>query len=253
MRPIYIYHKNKENQSSFYQILVDVIDENHLSVGAIYLIDQLKQIIDHRQSCNPSGIYFLDYCLGNSLLDKRHLVQTIRFKDPYACLIFIKRRQDKAYETEQYQLQPFGYLTEDDPQLFKQQLKACLCAIEQRHAKEVEEQVKYTIKVDQRKIHVPKDESYFIETSERAHYLRLHTKDQHYEFRGKLSEISKTMGSDFLLIHRSYLVNAAYIREIDYQQAIVTLANGQKCLISKRGKRVLTHAFHHRNECSIVE
>ncbi|QAT43903.1 LytTR family DNA-binding domain-containing protein [Aminipila luticellarii] len=53
----------------------------------------------------------------------------------------------------------------------------------------------------------------------------------HKQFYGKLSEIEKRTSSDFIRIHKSYLVNKHYISEYNYGS--IKLLNGQVLSITR--------------------
>ena len=82
------------------------------------------------------------------------------------------------------------------------------------------------------------DKIHFIDPSEikaieaDGHYIRLHTTTQSYYERKSLKEIETTLNtSDFCRIHRSTLLNRAFIREMQ------PLTHGDYCVILKDGSR----------------
>jgi len=56
-------------------------------------------------------------------------------------------------------------------------------------------------------------------------------KDGKEEFYGKLKSIAETLPTGFLMIHQSYIINQAYVREYSYE--MVKMVNGETLNISK--------------------
>ena len=54
------------------------------------------------------------------------------------------------------------------------------------------------------------------------------------EFWGKIKDIEKKVDERFYRCHRSFLVNKDNIREIDFQNRVIYMVNGDECLISTR-------------------
>lgn len=80
---------------------------------------------------------------------------------------------------------------------------------------------------------IPLKDILFFETSPKKHHIILHTDCERIEFTGKLQEISHKLPDCFLRTHRSYLVNIAKIKGVDYKMRELTLINGQTCLFSR--------------------
>lgn len=64
----------------------------------------------------------------------------------------------------------------------------------------------------------------------------------------KLSEIEPSLDSDFLRIHKSYIVNAKKIRSVDKSNKIVTLANGETLPISDANYKSVVEYFSERKK-----
>lgn len=52
--------------------------------------------------------------------------------------------------------------------------------------------------------------------------IRLVTKDQEYEFYGRLAEIQSKLGNEFIKIHQSHIINMKYIAAFNYETVILT-------------------------------
>lgn len=66
--------------------------------------------------------------------------------------------------------------------------------------------------------------------------LCIHTDRQSITVRRSLSSLEKTLPESFVRCHRAYIVNSAYINEINYSSMTLTLRNGDAVPVS-RGQR----------------
>lgn len=79
-----------------------------------------------------------------------------------------------------------------------------------------------------------------------GNYMNLHVGERIYPLRDTMSRLEHKLGSNFVRIHRSYMVNIAQISEIqpldtgDYQ---LTLKNGHKLSLSRRYRQNLQQQF----------
>lgn len=62
--------------------------------------------------------------------------------------------------------------------------------------------------------------------------ITLHTVNEDIEFYGKLVELEKCLGSDFVRCHRAFIVNLRYVQK--YDAGSITLDNGASILLAKR-------------------
>lgn len=84
-----------------------------------------------------------------------------------------------------------------------------------------------------------KDIKYFASNDKK---IRIFTIDTVYEFYGKLSDIEKlTKNKDFILIHKSYLVNYLYILEASYDN--LKLTNNEILPISQTYRKEVRNKF----------
>lgn len=75
---------------------------------------------------------------------------------------------------------------------------------------------------------------YFFETSVNEHRIIVHTIDKNIEFFGKMKEIEKEVGEDFIRCHRAYLVNKKNVKEVNYSDKIIIMKNLTSCPVSSR-------------------
>ena len=93
----------------------------------------------------------------------------------------------------------------------------------------------FSVKVNEKVFTIDYDDILFFETSPNVHKISLHCKNRQMEFLGKMKEVD----GRFYRCHRSFLVNKDNIREIDFQNRVIYMANGDQCLLSFRMMRGL--------------
>ena len=73
-----------------------------------------------------------------------------------------------------------------------------------------------------------KDIAYFTSMDKKIVIVK---KDGEEEFYGKLKNIAENLPVEFIMIHQSYIINQAYVREYSYET--VKMVNGENLNISK--------------------
>ena len=79
---------------------------------------------------------------------------------------------------------------------------------------------------------------YFVEV--KGHTLTYHTKDGEYSTRDSLTNIEKVLGNTFARCHNSYLVNMAYVKDINRNSVIIA---NQELAISRNRKKMFMQAL----------
>ena len=203
----------------------------------------LTALADDPQKRN---IYFLDVELKNSEYDGFLLGKEIRRTDPHGTLVYITSYQDLAYRTFQYHLEAFDYIIKD-PVKQKDSIDHCLESLYLRLQQEQQNDPEeiYSVRTGDTVRHIPVSSILYFETSSKAHHVVLHTADSMMDFVGNLNEIAARMGDTFIRTHRSYLVAADKITEIDLKHHKVTVG-GHKCLISRSMRSGLLEKIKHK-------
>lgn len=86
---------------------------------------------------------------------------------------------------------------------------------------------------------VPLDRIRYIESSN--HKVVLHLKDGEFAYYAKIRDLELELQEQFFRIHKGYLVNLAYVA--GYSKTEVTLANGEKLLLSKYKYQAFVKAY----------
>ncbi|MEK3936155.1 LytTR family DNA-binding domain-containing protein [Sporosarcina sp. FSL W7-1349] len=102
------------------------------------------------------------------------------------------------------------------------------------------------IKVGERIKNIKIEDVYYIETSAIPHRLTLYERHGYYEFYGKLIDF-EALGEPFYRSHKSFLINLCHVKELNKKERTVTMANGDRCLISFRAFRELGRRLSHKD------
>ncbi len=186
------------------------------------------------------GICFLDVDLKDAKYTGFTLGQEVRKEDPRGFLIYVTAYGELAFETFRYKLEAMDYIVKDDPAEMFRGIRRCLKVAAERMADEREENREYfTVKFMDTVRHIPIDEILYFETGAKSHRIILHGTKGTMDFTGSIRELQKSLGGQFLRVHRAYLANVRQIREIDMREKKVVFANGDACLFSRQIKNRL--------------
>lgn len=174
-----------------------------------------------------SGSYFhiiyMDICMGG--ISGIEVGDCLRkyFQNSDTILIYVSAYDQRAKEV--FRLKAFRFLSKPiDSDLFKKDLLAA--------CQELADQNKQTIsfkEVSDGHMTLPLKDILYFEIDGRK--IRVVTKKHSLWFYGKMSKIQLELEPyNFLLIHRSFLINYNHIKQMKYEQ--VALSNGEELLIS---------------------
>lgn len=199
-----------------------------------------------RQSRQRRNLYFLDVELKDELYDGFLLGKEIRKTDPNGTIIYITSFGDLAYKTFRYHIEAYDYIVKGKPQELADNISRCLASLKEKMEDGNADSTEYfTFKAGGLVKHVPVDDIYFFETSHKPHHVILHGKRQRIEFLGSLNEIEKKLDERFIKIHRSYLIAAEKIEEIDLRKNYVVVG-GSRCSVSRKEKKALLDRMNQR-------
>lgn len=240
MLPIYICEDDEQIRKAERlwlekQILIEDYDmEIALCTGSPEeLLDCLAK--DQRQ-----GIYFLDVELTGASMDGFRLGQEIRKTDARGFLIYVTAFADLAFETFRYHLEALDYICKQNPEQMYTGLSRCLKSIMERVEREQGEQQEYfTVRTLDVVRHIPLDEILYFTTSGGTHRIELHAGWEQLDFIGSIQELEERLGAHFIRVHRSCLVRADKIVQIDRKNHEIVLQNGERCPFSRSMRKRL--------------
>ena len=234
MLKIYVCEDIEAERDKIKQVIENIVLMEDLDMELSCVSEDPHKILEKVKETQEVGIYFLDIALGTDMTGLA-LAQEIRKYDPRGFIIFVTTHSEMSYMTFIYKLEALDFILKDAPEELGKRVYDCILKANQRFVS-VKNKVhaNFSVKVNEKVFTVDYDDILFFETSPNVHKIILHCKDRQMEFLGKIKEIEKEVDGRFYRCHRSFLVNKDNIREIDFQNREIYMANGDKCLLSSR-------------------
>ncbi|MBF8808072.1 MAG: response regulator transcription factor [Enterococcus lacertideformus] len=202
-------------------------------------------ILSYISENKTEGIYFLDIDL-NSTLNGIELGKKIREYDPTAKIIFVTSYADLAYLTFIYKVEALDYIVKDNIETLQKKVIDCIDIALKRYLNTtLETRPHIWIKSGPTDIKLYVDEILYFESSHTPHKLIVHLDNRMIEFVGKIKEVEQ-LNDSFCRCHQSFVVNLTNIKEINRKERVITMINGEKCLISTRYLKKLVKNFEEK-------
>ncbi len=234
MLKIYVCEDVEEQRNHLKKVIENVVLMEDLDMELECVTENPHIILDKVKKSENVGVYFLDIDL-NSDMTGLTLAQEIRKYDPRGFVIFVTTHSEMSYMTFMFKLEALDFILKDEPEEMDKRIYECILNANQRFSSANNKvQANYAIKVNDKVYTVDYDEILFFETSTNVHKIILHCKTRQMEFLGKIKDIEKELDERFYRCHRSFLVNKDNIREVDLQNNIIYMINGDECLMSYR-------------------
>ena len=194
------------------------------------------------------GIYFLDIDLSSDI-NGIDLSQWIRNYDVMAKIIFVTTHTEMAPLTLKRQVEALGFITKDEYEQMRdeifQNLKLAYQRMEQT-ALEDESAKTLAFKIGSETLNFEVKDIILIESSDRAHRVKLITKNGEFEFFNNLNKLEEQ--TKFLKVSRSLLINLQNIQKVDYKLRVIYFVNNCQRPFSLSKVKVLKKALQDKNE-----
>ncbi|PRR79656.1 LytR/AlgR family response regulator transcription factor [Clostridium vincentii] len=234
MLKVFICEDNNTKKEKFEKMIRDIIIIENLDMEIGLSTDRPKQILDYLDNNEVSGLYFLDVDLQRQM-NGINLAEKIREYDPRGFIVFVTTHAEMSYLTFMYKVEAMDYIIKDNYSNIQSRIHKCILNANKKFlSKTTELQKNFTIKVDDKIISIEFSNILFFETSQTIHKVILHGENRIIEFYSKMKDIEENLDSRFYRCHRSYLVNKDNIKEIDKNERVVHMINGEDCLVSTR-------------------
>ena len=223
---------------------ISQVIENHILIENLDMSIALKakspvELLNEIEGNKTSNIYFLDVDLQSSM-NGIELAEAIRKNDPRGFIIFVTTHSEMSHLTFKYKVEALDFIIKGDLATMKKQIISCLDNITQKLALASPElQKRFNLRTKDKTVNVAYDDIYFFETAYAAHKIVMHCKSQIIEFNGNLSDIEDQLDNYFVRCHRSFIVNLTYVNQIDHTKKTLHLENGQTCIASTKGLKLL--------------
>ena len=234
MLKIYVCEDIEVQRDKIQKMIENIVLMEDLDMELSCVSDDPHAILEKVKESEDVGIYFLDIDLGSDMTGLT-LAQEIRKYDPRGFIIFVTTHSEMSYMTFIYKLEALDFILKDDSDTLEKRVYECILKANQRFVSVNNKvQANFSVKVNEKVYTVDYDEILFFETSPNVHKIILHCKNRQMEFLGKIKEIEEEVDERFYRCHRSFLVNKDNIREIDFQNRVIYMVNGDECLVSSR-------------------
>ena len=166
-----------------------------------------------------ADVYFLDLDMGFAGMQAAEMLKK---RNPDTNIIFVSDREDLVFQA--IRCHPFRYIRKCRLQ---EELEEAVQAVLWKLGKE---EKKFEIILKDGKIQILNRQIIYIESDK--HYVKIHSVNQQYKLRGKLSDYERRLKEyGFIRIHVSYLVNMRYIYKVGTTN--LTLDDGRVLPISR--------------------
>ncbi len=212
-----------EDEKIFRDQLTELVKQYFDAKGEKYAIDTYEkgeQLLEVEHTCY--SIMFLDVEIKNGM-NGLELAKKLRELNHTSFIVFITSHQEEAYKA--FEVDAFRYLIKP---VQKEKLFEVLDILIQK-IKALRNQI-VILKTGQNLVKLHMSEILYIETVERK--VKICTLKKDYIADNKISELdAQLIENDFFRVHKSYLVNMAYIKEHTHTE--VTMQNGIQIFISR--------------------
>lgn len=189
------------------------------------------------------GIYFLDIDYGDEAgMNGLDLGLNIRQLDSDATIIFITSHGQLAPVTFKYKIEALDFIVKGNPDALQTQVIEVLKTIVSRREQSGESGELLAIKQGRRTRYIDYDHVLYIESLPQPHKLALVTESGRYEFYDRLKHLESDE-YDLLRIHRSFIVNINQIKEVDREENLILLQNGEHIPVAANRLKNLTQAM----------
>lgn len=179
------------------------------------------------------GIYILDVDLGCKI-NGLELAKLIRERDTLGYIIFLTTHSEMSFLTFKYKVEAVDYIIKDNFSNMEKNLYKTFLYINENYNKTEKKEDILIFEQEDRKVNVILEDVMFIETAQVAHKLIIHEKNRIVEIYGTLKEFEDMLPQNFYRSHRAFIVNKDNIIEINKRDRIITMKNGEECLVSYR-------------------
>lgn len=241
MLNIFICEDSLEQRTHLKKIIENIILMENYDMNLALDTEDPYELLNTIKDSTSTGIYFLDLDL-HSDINGIQLAEKIRQYDPRCFIIFITVHAEMSYLTFLYKVEAMDYIIKDNFNNIAQRVSECIKNAHDKYsAKATELQKVFSVKVDDKIINIAYDKILYFETSQTIHKIIIHCDNRQLEFYGQMKQLIKDLvDKRFCRCHTSFIVNKDKIKQIDKKNRIAHMINGDECLISTRGMKLLT-------------
>ena len=222
------------------------IEENSLDMHTALSALSPNEILEHLQSQNSTGLYFLDLDLSCDM-NGFQLAVKIREYDPRAFIVIVTSDVKSHMLTFKYAIEAMDYITKESKD-FEERVQTNIKQAFDRYIttmgaqpKRITIKLAEDLKIKSRYIskgillHLSTIDIIYVESLiNKPHYICVFTDEHQYVTRMSLKEIMQKAGPTFMQCHKSCVINTDKIASIDHIKRTLKLKNGATIAIGRR-------------------
>lgn len=221
-----------DDDLDFSKKLKSFLSENLPQNTHLYTCQNREQLMKLLSEKDQFDLLFMDICLKHD--NGIQLSKFILEQFPWLSVIFITGYPDLFYEKIFLNIRPYGFLKKP---VNKDLLLALTRQVIQERRQNSESWIYLKTRNGMRKVHIT--EIHYIESHK--HLLIFHNHNEILESYGRLGDLSDMLPDYFFHCHKSFLVNAHYIR--NYNGDHFLLDDGTLIGISQTRRKVIRQKF----------
>ncbi|MBJ6745245.1 DNA-binding response regulator [Streptococcus sp. 121] len=240
---IYVYEERLLSHFWWEDTLMQILFSCGIEVKEIDIRSSFTQMLEKWEIRGTHQVFIL--VLYGDVNRQRffELACQIRKKDPLASLIIVSDTLAFMEEVYRTQIGVLDYILKDThPVLFHQRLASLFLQIHNTFIMDGPREM-ILLQTAQVQIQMPIKRVFFIERSEKAHYISIICAEEELSVIGSLQDIREATPYLFSC-HRSILVNPKNILRVDRMLRIAYFPKGYSCPISRKKMKPLLDRIH---------
>lgn len=235
MLPVIICDDQKQHRNYLEGLIAKFILIEELDMKVVFSDHDPAAVLHYITQNPPPFLYFLDMDLKDKSYSGISLAQEIRKFDPRGFIVFITAHSEFSHMTFQYRVEAMDYILKDQPQTVPDRVRQCLL-----HAKELfsstnnEIHKVISVPIGEKILLIKQDDILCLHASQAAHKIEIITYEGIYEQTSSLKDMMELLDDKFFSCHKSWIVNIAYIKQINKKKRVVILENNMECPVSFR-------------------
>ena len=239
MLDVYICEDNTQQLNIIKKYVQNSIVIEDLDMEIVLSTNDPHAVLERIQDSKNTGVFFLDIDLKSDI-DGLKLAQKIRLHDPRCFIIFITSHSEMSFMTFQYKVEALDFIIKDQAERIQSKVHECLLNVMEKYKSSYNKMNKtFIITLGDHMTTVDLDKILYFETTPNIHRIVLQSETRRITFTSQLKEVEKQLDYRFYRCHRSCIVNKDYIKEVDFDNYIIHMKNGDTCPLSVRMKRGL--------------
>ena len=226
MLSLFVYNRNKKNAVHLNERCVGYIKSTDKQLDKNECFDDPSRLISMTCSFGGKSLYMIRR--DDSKLEK--IAESIRLSNDRNYIVLVLQSPDEMFDAVTPSVRPSGFLLEDTDDVRLERLIDEIYADHER-MNELISRESYSFKISGKEFSASFCKIMLIEVQSKK--IKFHTDSQIFEFYDSLESVMNSAPDYFLRIHRSYVVNANYIKEVNYKERTLLMKDESQIFFSR--------------------